>query len=1124
MEADSTQNLPEGNATGNVDKIQSINQSKLDTVSTEHPAEGNVTANRKRKRKTVKKAESQDEVQSVDQTKMNLLETDLTVQPLGENLKMEAGSTQNLSEQNATSNVDEVQSINQSKLDTGSTVYPAEGNVTAKRKKKKKSVNKAKSQDEVQSVDQTNLLETDLTAQPLGESPKMEVGSLQNLSEGNATGNVDEVQSINQSKLETGSTKHPAEGNVTAKRKKKKKSVNKAKSQDEVQSVEQTKMHLLETDLTVQPLGENLKMDAGSLQNLSEGNATGNVDKVQSINQSKLDNGSTEHPAEGNVTAKRKKERKSVKKAKSQDEIQSVDQTKMNILETDLTVQPLGENPKMDAGSLQNLSEGNATGNVDEVRSINQSKLDTGSTEHPAEGNVTAKRKKKRKSVEKAKSQDEIQSVDQMEMNLLEADLTVQPLGESPKIDAGATQNLSEGNETGNVDEVQSVNQSKLDTGSIEHLVEGNVTAKRKKKRKSVKKAKSQDEVQSKDQTKMNLPETDLTVQPLGENPKMDAGSLQNLSEGNATGNVDEVQSIIQSKLDTGSTEHPVEGNVTAKRKKKRKSGEKAKSQDEVQSVGQIEMNLLETDLTVQPLGENPKMDAGSMQNLSEGNVTGNVDEFQSVNQSKLDTGSAEHPVGGNVTAKRKRKRKSVKMASSLDEVQSVDQTTMNLLKTELTVQSLAENTKMDAGSMQNLSEGNATGNVDEVQSINQSKLDTGSTEHLVEGNVTAKRKRKKKSVKKAKIKDEMESVDQTKRNVGSIEGTVVVPDVVEVSCYEASSGLVVENLPSDRQMEFEGKFFPCESEHRSQPNNLAGQDGKFENQLTEVNYQVILDDNDERKRFTVGRSVLSARNIRATEQFSSCDVRDEKFLYPEMAPITSTRRKLLVLDLNGILADVVRPPPRNCTSDIKISKHSAVFRRPFCDDFLRFCFQNFDVGIWSSRYKIVIRRIVNFLLGDLKHKLLFCWDMSHCTRTRFKTLENRHKPMVFKELRKIWESDNPNLPWKKGDYNESNTLLLDDSPYKALLNPSHTGIFPHSYCYLNKNDNSLGPGGDLRVYLEGLVKSDSVQKYVEQHPFGQTPINESNLSWQFYSGVLSSMSDKLKDKRPIPDIVSVKT
>lgn len=50
---------------------------------------------------------------------------------------------------------------------------------------------------------------------------------------------------------------------------------------------------------------------------------------------------------------------------------------------------------------------------------------------------------------------------------------------------------------------------------------------------------------------------------------------------------------------------------------------------------------------------------------------------------------------------------------------------------------------------------------------------------------------------------------------------------------------------------------------------------------------------------------------------------------------------------------------------------------------------------------------------------------------------------MVFKELRRLWEKRDPNLPWKKGDYDESNTLLVDDSPYKALLNPvSHHGRF----------------------------------------------------------------------------------
>lgn len=62
--------------------------------------------------------------------------------------------------------------------------------------------------------------------------------------------------------------------------------------------------------------------------------------------------------------------------------------------------------------------------------------------------------------------------------------------------------------------------------------------------------------------------------------------------------------------------------------------------------------------------------------------------------------------------------------------------------------------------------------------------------------------------------------------------------------------------------------------------------------------------------------------------------------------------------------------------------------------------------------------------------------DISQSTQTGFKTLENMHKPLVMKELKKIWEKDDPNFPWEKGYYNESNTLLLDDSPYKALLNP----------------------------------------------------------------------------------------
>ncbi|CAH9090897.1 unnamed protein product [Cuscuta europaea] len=167
-------------------------------------------------------------------------------------------------------------------------------------------------------------------------------------------------------------------------------------------------------------------------------------------------------------------------------------------------------------------------------------------------------------------------------------------------------------------------------------------------------------------------------------------------------------------------------------------------------------------------------------------------------------------------------------------------------------------------------------------------------------------------------------------------------------------------------------------------------------------------------------------------------------------------KRKLLILDLNGLLADIIMPPPKDIKPDTSFLRR-AVFKRPFCDDFLKFCFERFDVAIWSSRTKRIIDRVVDYLLGDLKHKLLFCWDMSHATPTKFKTLENKDKPLVCKDLRKIWDTLYPGLPWKKGDYDESNTLLLDDSPYKALLNPAHTTIFPYSYNFRDKHrDNSL--------------------------------------------------------------------
>ncbi|KAK1267878.1 hypothetical protein QJS04_geneDACA006928 [Acorus gramineus] len=89
---------------------------------------------------------------------------------------------------------------------------------------------------------------------------------------------------------------------------------------------------------------------------------------------------------------------------------------------------------------------------------------------------------------------------------------------------------------------------------------------------------------------------------------------------------------------------------------------------------------------------------------------------------------------------------------------------------------------------------------------------------------------------------------------------------------------------------------------------------------------------------------------------------------------ICRTRKILLVLDLNGLLADVFLDIHNAYRGDRRIGGKS-VFRRPFCNEFLKFCFERFDVGVWSSRKRKNVDGLVDFLMGSMKRKLLFCWS-----------------------------------------------------------------------------------------------------------------------------------------------------
>lgn len=213
--------------------------------------------------------------------------------------------------------------------------------------------------------------------------------------------------------------------------------------------------------------------------------------------------------------------------------------------------------------------------------------------------------------------------------------------------------------------------------------------------------------------------------------------------------------------------------------------------------------------------------------------------------------------------------------------------------------------------------------------------------------------------------------------------------------------------------------------------------------------------------------------------------------------------KKLLVLDVNGLLVETYfqfDKLPEGHRPDGKVGRFF-VYRRPFCDEFLEFCFENFVVGIWSSAQKHNVDSLVDFIFGDLKKKLLFSWHQIDCTDTGLKTPENTRKPLFLKELSKLWSKAKPDLPWEEGEYGPCNTLLIDDSPYKALRNPAHTAVFPYPYKVTNELDDILG--GDLRKYLEGLSAASNVQQYVEHHQFGQSAISTESQNWHVYRKVL---------------------
>ncbi|KAF7821605.1 putative FCP1 homology domain-containing protein C1271.03c-like [Senna tora] len=130
-------------------------------------------------------------------------------------------------------------------------------------------------------------------------------------------------------------------------------------------------------------------------------------------------------------------------------------------------------------------------------------------------------------------------------------------------------------------------------------------------------------------------------------------------------------------------------------------------------------------------------------------------------------------------------------------------------------------------------------------------------------------------------------------------------------------------------------------------------------------------------------------------------------------------------------------------------------------DKFMNFGSKWFDdtVKIFVVLSTLFVKEIVYveeekiYVLDTLQHDkhyyttVIEVVNQDKCNISEKKVLGNKGRPIMFKDLRNVWELFK--------DYDQSNTVLIDDSAYKSDLNHEHTSIITKSF--VGVKDDYLG-------------------------------------------------------------------
>lgn len=166
---------------------------------------------------------------------------------------------------------------------------------------------------------------------------------------------------------------------------------------------------------------------------------------------------------------------------------------------------------------------------------------------------------------------------------------------------------------------------------------------------------------------------------------------------------------------------------------------------------------------------------------------------------------------------------------------------------------------------------------------------------------------------------------------------------------------------------------------------------------------------------------------------------------------------KLLILDLDETL---IYATERNLERDFDfIVGQYFVYKRPYLDEFLKFCLENFEVAIWTSSTRNYAEKIIENIF-DFRDPILFLYARERCTIS-FDAEEMLH--FYEKKILKV----------KKYGYKLEAIIVVDDSPEK--WRSSYGNLVRVTPFFGETDDDELK---HLIVYLERLKKIENIRKF----------------------------------------------